>query len=62
MTPVHTHAQPQQGGRPGPGRKAMKQLTERLRRDQRELAEALRERAGRGCYPVREDGVLPRID
>lgn len=62
MTPVHTHAQPPQGARPGPGRKAIKQLTERLRRDQRELAEALREIAGRGCYPVRDDGVPPRID
>lgn len=57
---VHTHAQPQQGGRPG--RKARKQLTERLRPDQRELTEALRERAGQRCYPVRDDGTLPRID
>ena len=62
MTPVHTHAQPPQGARPGPGRKAITQLAERLRRDQRELAEALRERVGRGCYPVREDEALPRID
>lgn len=58
---VHTHAH-HQGARPGPGRKAIKQLNERLRREQRELAEALRERAARGCYPVREDGALPRID
>ena len=40
---VHTHAQ--QGARPGPDRKAVKQLNERLRREQRELAEALRELA-----------------
>lgn len=62
MTAMHMHAQPGQGARPGPGRKAVKQLTERLRRDRRELERELRERAGRGCYPVREDGALPRID
>lgn len=58
---VHTHAR-HQGARPGPGRKAVKQLTERLRRERRELAEALRERAGRMCYPAREDEAPPRID
>lgn len=57
---VHTHAH--QGARPGLGRKAVKRMDERLRRDQRELERELRERAGRGCYPVREDGVLPKID
>ena len=62
MSTMHTHAQARQGSRPGPGRKALKQLTERLRRDQRELERELRERAGRGCYPVREDGPAPRID
>lgn len=58
---VHTHAH-HQGARPGPGRKAVKQLNERLRREQRELAREMQERAGRGCYPVRDDGMLPRID
>lgn len=57
---VHRHAQ--QGARPGLGRKAVKRMDERLRREQRELAEALRERAARGCYPVRDEGALPRID
>lgn len=57
---VHTHAH--QGARPGPGRKAIKQLTERLRREQRELAREVQERAGRGCYPVRDDWAPPRID
>ncbi len=56
-TPAHAQAP-----RPAPGRKAIKQLTERLRRDQRELARELQERVGRGCYPVREDGPAPRID
>lgn len=61
---MHTHAHAQ-APRPAPGRKAIKQLTERLRRDQRELARELRElheRVGRGCYPVRDDGPVPRID
>lgn len=58
---AHTPAS-RQVARTGPGRKAMKQLTERLRRDQRELERELRERAGRACYPVREDGALPKID
>ncbi len=58
---MHTHAHAQ-ASRPAPGRKAIKQLTERLRRDQRELARELQERVGRGCYPVREDGPAPRID
>ncbi|MNV16450.1 hypothetical protein D3C71_1072130 [compost metagenome] len=57
---VHTHAH--QGARPGPGRKAVKRMDERLRRDQRELERELRERAGRGCYPVRDEGAPPRID
>lgn len=59
---VRPHAQARQGSRPGPGRKAIKQLTERLRRDQRELEREMRKRAGRACYPVREDGAPPRID
>lgn len=58
---VHTHA-PGQASRPGPGRKALKQLTERLRREQRELAREVQERAGRRCYPVRDDETPPRID
>lgn len=57
---VHTHAH--QGARPGTGRKAVKRMNERLRRDQRETAEALRERAGQGDYPVRDDEALPRIN
>lgn len=57
---VHTHAH--QGARPGLGRKAIKQLNERLRREQRELARELQERAGRQCYPARDEGALPRID
>jgi len=61
MMAVRTHAH-HQGARPGPGRKAVKQLTERLRRGQRELAREMQERALRGCYPVRDDGVPPRID
>lgn len=58
---VHTHAH-HQGARTGLGRKAIKQLNERLRRERRELAREMQERAGRGCYPVRDEGALPRID
>ena len=58
---VHTHA-PHQGARPGPGRKAVKQLTERQRREQRELERELRERVERRAEPRRDDGPLPRID
>ena len=58
---VHTPA-PQQGARPGLGRKAVKQFNERLRREQRELAREMQERAGGGCYPVRDEGAPPRID
>ena len=47
---------------PGPGRKAIKQLEERLRREQRELARELQERAQRQTIPRRDDGPLPRID
>lgn len=61
MAAVHTHAH-HLVARPGPGRKAIKQFNERLRRDQRELERELRERAGRGGYPVRDDVSLPRID
>lgn len=61
MAAVHTHAH-QQGNSPGPGRKAIKQFNERLRRDRRELERELRERAGRGCYPVRDEGAPTRID
>lgn len=60
---MHTRAQQHgQGTRPGPGRKALKQLTERLRRDQRELARELQERAARECYPRNDDGPPPRIE
>lgn len=44
-----------------PGRKAMKQLTERLRREQRELAREMQERVGRRLVPARDDGPPPRI-
>lgn len=57
-----TACAPHQGARVGPGRKANKKLTERLRRDQRELERELRERAGRGCYPVKDEGPPPRIN
>lgn len=57
-----SRAQQHQGTRPGPGRKAVKQLTERLRREYRELAREIQERAGRGCCPVRDEAVPPRID
>lgn len=58
---VHTHAH-QPVHRAPAGRKANKQLEERLRRDQCELAAALLERAQRECYPVRDDRPPPRID
>ena len=57
---MHPHAH--QAARPGPGRKAIKQLTERQRRDQRELAREIQERAARQSIPARDDGPVPRID
>lgn len=57
---VHTHAQ-HQGARPGSSRKAIKQLNERLRRDQRELVRDLQERAARLC-PRNDEGPPPRIN
>lgn len=47
---------------PQRSRRRAKQHEERLRRDRRELARDLSERVARGCYPVREDGPVPRID
>ena len=47
---------------PARGRKAVKQFNERQRREQRERAREMQERAGRGCYPVRDEGAPPRID
>lgn len=44
------------------GRKAVKQIEERLRRDRRDLARELQERAARLCYPRNDDGPPPRID
>ena len=58
---VHTSAH-QQGARPGPGRKAIKQLTERLRRDQRDLEKQLQERVVRDLCPRNDEGPVPRID
>lgn len=58
---VHTPAH-HQGARPGPGRKAIKQLTERLRREQRELFRELQDRVARQNTPARDDGPPPRID
>jgi len=49
-------------GAPQRGRRRAKQHEERLRRDQRELARALAECVGCGCYPVQDDGPVPRID
>lgn len=57
---VHTHAH-NQGPSPGPGRKAIKQLTERLRRDQRKLDREQVERAA-GLCPRNDEGPPPRID
>lgn len=57
-----SRAQQHQGVRPGPGRKAIKQLTERLRREQRELARELQERVQQRVDPRRDDGPPPRID
>lgn len=58
---MHTRAH-RQGARPGPGRKVIKQLNERLRRDQRELERELRERMGRELCPRNDEGSVPRID
>lgn len=58
---VHAHARPPD--HPGQaGRKAVKQMEERLRRDRRELARELQERAARVCYPRNDEGPPPRID
>ncbi len=58
---VHTHAH--QGARPGPGRKAVKRMDERQRRDQREQLRELQERARRHqAIPRPDDGPPPRID
>lgn len=57
---VHTHAH--QGTRPGPGRKAVKQLTERLRREQRDEQQRVLESARRYAIPRNDDGPPPRID
>lgn len=42
--------------------KAARQRAQRQRRDQRELAKELQERAGRQPIPRRDDGPPPRID
>ncbi len=39
-----------------------RQLDQRLRRDQRELARQLQKRAARELCPINDDGPLPRID
>ena len=59
---MHTSAHPVDA-RHGPvGRKAIKLWNERLRRDRRELAREMQERAARDFYPERDDGPVPRID
>lgn len=58
---MHTPAH-HQGARPGPGRKAIKQLTERLRREQREQFREIQDRAARDLCPRNDDGPVPRID
>lgn len=57
---VHTHAH--QGARPGLGRKAMKRMDERLRRDQRDEQQRLQEKALRYAIPRNDEGPPPRID
>lgn len=46
----------------GPARKTVKQLNDRMRRDQRDLARELQERVQRQAIPRRDDGPPPRID
>jgi hypothetical protein len=58
---MHTHAHAQ-ASRPAPGRKAIKQLTERLRRDQREYQQELQARVLREAFPQNDEGPPPRID
>lgn len=43
-------------------RKSVKQLSDRMRRDQRDLARELQERAQRQAIPRRDDGPPPHID
>lgn len=43
-------------------RKALKQYRERQRRDEREQAKEMQERAQQEAEPRRDDGPLPRID
>lgn len=50
--PLRAH-RPQQG---------QQKLSERLGRDQRELARELQERVTKGGYPCKDDGALLRID
>lgn len=57
---VHTHAHQPAHHAPA-GRKAIKQLNERLRRDRRDLAEAMRERVVRECYPARDEEPMPSL-
>lgn len=45
-----------------PSRRAQRQNAQRHRRAQRELQQALRERAERQAIPRRDEGPLPRID
>lgn len=42
--------------------KAARQLAQRQRRDQRDLARELQERVQRQSIPKRDDGPPPRID
>ena len=48
--------------RPARTTKVARQIDQRQRRDQRELARELQERLQRGVVPRRDDGPPPRID
>lgn len=50
------------GARQARRRLTAKQLRDRARREQRELARELQERVGRELVPARDDGPVPRID
>jgi hypothetical protein len=59
---MHTHAHSPTPRHAQASRKAIKQMTERLRRDQREHARELQARADRHAIPRNDEGPPPRID